>query len=254
MILSRRFFPASPPPPPLLPLSPPPQGRGTDRRRGGRCRFRQAALVAAVSAVGVAPRVALAHTPPHPLSNFAPPTTALDPNVSLSVGPTTLISSGEWVTVAWSGIDSWRWPDAFVAAFSPGTVLDDPARIAEVAPIKYRFISASGPLSSEGTDRDVDPEDGQMLRGEPRVARGETVAQALRFRLLNLRDPEGYRFGLFTGGISNPVLVAKTEAPVIFAQPYEVRTARRGGNVHPTYWRRWIDIHWCYVHNTHRHS
>lgn len=161
-------------------------------------------MVTAISVAGLASR-AVAHTPVHPLSGFKPPAVALDPNVSLSVGPTLLISSGEWVTVTWSGIDSWSCPDAFVAAFSPGTVLDDPSRITEVAPVKYRFISAGGPASSPG-------------------AGGDTVAQALRFRLLNLRDPEGYGFGLFKGGIKNPVLVARTEELVIFAQPYEVRT------------------------------
>ncbi|CAN0396112.1 unnamed protein product, partial [Scytosiphon promiscuus] len=42
---------------------------------------------------------------------------------------------------------------------------------------------------------------------------------SLRFRLLNLRDAEGYRFGLFKGGVENPVLVASTQEAVTFAQP-----------------------------------
>ncbi|CAM9414414.1 unnamed protein product [Laminaria digitata] len=95
-------------------------------------------------------------------------------------------------------------PDAFVAAFSPGTILDDPMSITHVAPIKYQFITEEQPYTLDERS-------------------GETEAvESLRFRLLNLRDVEGYRFGLFKGGVENPVLVAKTAEAVKFARPFEV--------------------------------
>lgn len=148
-----------------------------------------------------------------------------------------------------------RSDDAFVAAFSPGSVLDDPARIADVAPIKYQFISAGGPLpegdalpiyefvSAEearearntngrgnggGSRKSFDGQGWQWEGDAEQKEEGlgeDMVTQSLRFRLLNLRDEEGYRFGLFTGGLSHPVLVAKTEEAVVFARPYEVSDA-----------------------------
>lgn len=225
-----------------------------------------------IVALTTLPRHATAHTAPARLSLVQPPATALDPNITLSVGPTLLFSSGEWVTVTWTGIESWMFPDAFVAAFSPGMILDDPARITTVAPIKYQFLTAEEPftedftggvleegeealngggleggrvngggfrgggmnqkalereavnrkgetpLKSEGVESDVAAGGGVAGEG---AGVGEAV-ESLRFRLLNLRDVEGYRFGLFKGGVENPVLVAKTTDPVKFARPYEV--------------------------------
>lgn len=65
--------------------------------------------------------------------------------------------------------------------------------------------------------------DERAAGGEGDRVEGGNAVRSLRFRLLNLRDAEGYRFGLFTGGPSNPVLVAKTEEAVTFARSYEVR-------------------------------
>lgn len=152
------------------------------------------------------PRASHAHTAPSELSLFQPPAVALDPDITIEVGPTLLFESGEWVTVSWAGIESWMFPDAFVAAFSPGTVLDSPATVTDVAPIKYQFLTAGKPFPGEG------PEAGEL-----------EVAMSLRFRLLNLRDAEGYRFGLFKGGVENPVLVATTQEAVTFARPFEVK-------------------------------
>ncbi|CAM9341268.1 unnamed protein product [Ectocarpus sp. 12 AP-2014] len=149
------------------------------------------------------PRVS-GHTGPSELSAIQPPTFALDPDITLEVGPTLLFESGQWVTVSWSGIESWMFPDAFVAAFSPGTALDDPATVTEVAPIKYQFLTAEEPFPGVGHEAETG------------------VVESLRFRLLNLRDAEGYRFGLFKGGVEEPVLVARTAEAVTFAQPFEV--------------------------------
>ncbi|CAM9187858.1 unnamed protein product [Ectocarpus fasciculatus] len=149
------------------------------------------------------PRVS-GHTAPSKLSAMQPPTVELDPDISLEVGPTVLFESGQWVTVSWSGIESWMFPDAFVAAFSPGTALDDPATVTEVAPIKYQFLTAEKPFPGVGDEAETG------------------AVQSLRFRLLNLRDAEGYRFGLFKGGVDEPVLVARTAEAVTFAQPFEV--------------------------------
>lgn len=221
-----------------------------------------------------------AHTGPARLSLVQPPATALDPNITLSVGPTLLFSSGEWVTVTWTGIESWMFPDAFVAAFSPGTILDHPARVTDVAPIKYQFLTAEEPFTEEfsedaseegeeaflngdglqggGVNKYAYFEGGGANRGDFEgegvnenaleggasltsagvasdvatggVAQGVAgegsgvgeAVESLRFRLLNLRDVEGYRFGLFKGGVENPVLVATTTEAVKFARPYEV--------------------------------
>ncbi|CAM9712469.1 unnamed protein product [Scytosiphon promiscuus] len=104
-------------------------------------------------------------------------------------------------------------PDAFVAAFSPGTALDNPATITDVAPIKYQFLTAGKPFPGGVAEaRNAAGAGGEELE----------VAMSLRFRLLNLRDAEGYRFGLFKGGVENPVLVASTQEAVTFAQPFEV--------------------------------
>lgn len=178
--------------------------------------------------------LAAAHTGSSKLSLVQPPTIALDPDIALVVGPTLLFESGQWVTVSWTGIESWMFPDAFVAAFSPGEALDDPVAITEVAPIKYQYLTAEKPFPGDGSsEAEVEEkveEDGGEAEGERGMvepgmvgALGETAAaESLRFRLLNLRDVEGYRFGLFKGGVKKPVLVAKTEEAVIFAQPYEV--------------------------------
>lgn len=95
-------------------------------------------------------------------------------------------------------------PDAFVAAFSPGTALDDPATVTEVAPIKYQFLTAEKPFPGVGHEAETG------------------TVESLRFRLLNLRDAEGYRFGLFKGGVEEPVLVARTAEAATFARPFEV--------------------------------
>lgn len=205
------------------------------------------------------PRASNAHTAPGRLSLVQPPATALDPNITLSVGPTLLFSSGQWVTVSWTGIESWMFPDAFVAAFSPGTILDDPMSITHVAPIKYQFITEEQPYTLDGFQGEREAlnrrgetaltgagvASGDVASGvasgvapgvAPSVASGgvagersgETEAvESLRFRLLNLRDVEGYRFGLFKGGVENPVLVAKTAEAVKFARPFEVSEVDR---------------------------
>lgn len=229
-----------------------------------RCRAAVAMALAVFTLQSATKTTARAHTDPHPLSLFQPPAVALDPEITLSVvDPTTLLSSGLWVTVTWTGIEAWEFPDAFVAAFSPGTALDDPAHITQVAPVKYQFITAGGPLTElheQGTEEapgklflgheDVSRDDEGMgewvraPRGGSEEARGVgpaggagardaggrdmIVQQGLRFRLLNLRDEEGYRFGLFKGGVTSPVLVAKTEEAVMFARPFEVRRTREG--------------------------
>lgn len=166
--------------------------------------------VAWASVAMVMPLGAQGHTGPAMLDSFKSPRVKLDPNITVSVSPTVLMRSGEWVTITYTGIESWKARDAFVAAFSPGSVLDDPSTVTEVAPIKYQYLTAERPLT------------GDVLGGE-KNAEGYGTVESLRFRLLNMRDPEGYSFGLFTGGITNPVLVAKTEESVIFARPYEVR-------------------------------
>ena len=124
--------------------------RSLRRRRPGGLRRTSSvsglALILTVIAVTL-PRGSDSHTAPGRLSLVQPPATALDPNITLSVGPTLLFSSGDWVTVTWTGIESWMFPDAFVAAFSPGTILDDPASITHVAPIKYQFITAEKPYT-----------------------------------------------------------------------------------------------------------
>lgn len=165
----------------------------------------------------------MAHTGPSELSLVQPPTIALDPDISLVVGPTLLFESGQWVTVSWTGIESWMFPGAFVAAFSPGTALDDPDAITDVAPIKYQFLTAERPFPGDASEVESENEEAAAA-GEGEFAGGETAASdSLKFRLLNLRDVEGYRFGLFKGGVAKPVLVAKTEEAVTFAQPFEVR-------------------------------
>ena len=176
------------------------------------------------------------HTGSGKLSLVQAPTIALDPDITLVVGPTLLFESGQWVTVSWTGIESWMFPDAFVAAFSPGTALDDPDVITEVAPIKYQYLTAEKPFPGDvSSEKAAGSESGGEAAGvEAETAAGEGVAEAaesLRFRLLNLRDVEGYRFGLFKGGVKKPVLVAKTEEVVVFAQPYEVMF---------DFWRLWF--------------
>lgn len=165
-----------------------------------------------------------AHTEPSYLSLLQPPTTSLNANITLSVGPTLLFSSGQWVTVSWTGIESWMYPDAFIAAFSPGNALDDPSLVADVAPIKYQFLTAQKPFP--GGHRLGDELDGGKGRQQQQGSGAEVVdaaaVETLRFRLLNLRDAEGYRFGMFKGGVEKPVLVAKTAEAVTFARPYEV--------------------------------
>lgn len=181
-----------------------------------------ASAVACILAVlATFPVASQAHTECSMLSLVQPPTVALDPNITLMVGPTLLFESGEWVTVSWAGIEVWMFPDAFVAAFSPGTPLDDPNTIMNVAPVKYQFLKAGKPYPG-GDLVEVD----NALGGARNSGAGaDTVAvSSLRFRLLNLRDVEGYRFGLFLGGVEAPVLVAKTEEAVTFAQPFEVRS------------------------------
>ena len=126
-------------------------------------------------------------------------------------------------------------PDAFVAAFSPGTILDDPASVTHVAPIKYQFLTAEQPYTEDGLDRERQASNRRREETPLRsagvasgVAGGRSreieAVESLRFRLLNLRDVEGYRFGLFKGGVENPVLVARTsEAEAVkFARPFEV--------------------------------
>lgn len=169
------------------------------------------------------------HTGSAKLSLVQPPTVALDPDITLVVGPTLLFESGQWVTVSWTGIESWMFPDAFVAAFSPGAALDDPDAIAEVAPIKYQYLTAEKPFPGDASSEEADSEgesESEAAGVETAAAGGEggvaEAAESLRFRLLNLRDVDGYRFGLFKGGVKKPVLVAKTEEAVVFAQPYEV--------------------------------
>lgn len=171
-------------------------------------------LFTAVIAIALFSRTSEAHTGPGRLSLVQSPVVALDPHITLAVGPTLLFNSGEWVTVAWTGIEAWMFPDAFVAAFSPGDALDDPASITDVAPVKYQFITAGEPYA------------GDLAEEMDEVQGSADAVQSLRFRLLNLRDTEGYRFGLFTGGVEKPVLVAKTDEPVTFALPYEVGTTR----------------------------
>ncbi|CAM9396340.1 unnamed protein product [Ascophyllum nodosum] len=168
----------------------------------------------------VLPTSSRAHTGPALLDAFKPPRVELDPDITVSVSPTMLMKSGEWVTIMYTGIESWRFPDAFVAAFSPGGVLDDPATITQVAPIKYQYLTAERPLLGDA-DAILDGKAGEEAGAGEKQGELSTV-QTLRFRLLNMRDPEGYSFGLFKGGIENPVLVAKTEEPVMFARPYEV--------------------------------
>lgn len=206
------------------------------------------------------PRGSDSHTAPGRLSLVQPPATALDPNITLSVGPTLLFSSGDWVTVTWTGIESWMFPDAFVAAFSPGAILDDPASITHVAPIKYQFITAEKPYTEgvlKGEGKTLN-QGGQTPLRSAGVASdvvagggsGETEAvESLRFRLLNLRDVEGYRFGLFKGGVKNPVLVAKTAEAVKFARPLEVSEVNR----YDFRFHRWchttVDTHYCCWYN-----
>lgn len=191
-----------------------------NRRAGGD--FPAATMASAVASVlavlATLPIASKAHTERSTLSRVQPPTVALDPDVTLTVGPTLLFESGEWVTVSWTGIESWMFPDAFVGAFSPGTALDDPETITDVAPVKYQFLQAGKPYPGDSL------EVGSVAGGERYSGAADTaVVSSLRFRLLNLRDVEGYRFGLFTGGVEKPVLVAKTEEAVTFAQPFEVR-------------------------------
>lgn len=215
--------------------------RSLRRRRPGGLRRTSSvsglALILTVIAVTL-PRGSDSHTAPGRLSLVQPPATALDPNITLSVGPTLLFSSGDWVTVTWTGIESWMFPDAFVAAFSPGTILDDPASITHVAPIKYQFITAEKPYTEgvlEGEGKGLNRGGQTSLRSAGVAsnvvsggASGETEAvESLRFRLLNLRDVEGYRFGLFKGGVENPVLIAKTTEAVKFARPFEVSEFNR---------------------------
>eukprot|EP00752_Nemacystus_decipiens_P007459 g6665.t1 len=172
--------------------------------------------------------LAAAHTGSSKLSLIQPPTISLDPDITLVVGPTLLFESGQWVTVSWTGVESWMFPDAFVAAFSPGTALDDPDLITEVAPVKYQYLTAEKPFPGDVSAEEADSESETAAGVEAVAAAGEEggfaeAAESLRFRLLNLRDAEGYRFGLFKGGVEKPVLVAKTEEAVVFAQPYEVQ-------------------------------
>lgn len=125
-----------------------------------------------------------------------------------------------------------------MAAFCPGSALDHPATITEVAPVKYQFITAGQPLQQR--ENPLPEEDRNNAGHEERGSNGaagselslesfggrgpedKDTVQSLRFRLLNLRDKEGYRFGLFTGGMENPVLVAKTNQAVTFAREIEV--------------------------------
>lgn len=175
---------------------------------------------------------AMAHTGSSKLSLVQPPTIDLDPDIALVVGPTLLFESGQWVTVSWTGIESWMFPDAFVAAFSPGSALDDPDAITEVAPVKYQYLTAEKPFPGDASAEVVGEGEGDSETagvgmgagaGTSDEGRETAAAESLRFRLLNLRDAEGYRFGLFKGGVARPVLVAKTEEAVTFAQPFEVR-------------------------------
>ncbi|CAM9562615.1 unnamed protein product [Choristocarpus tenellus] len=140
---------------------------------------------------------------------------SLDPDVTVSVTPTKLMSSGDWVTVSWDGIGWWE-PTAYVAAYSPGSALDDEKKLRETSPIKYQYLNAAKTAIQE-TGEDA-LEDG-ISNG---LARRMGGTSSLRFRLLNLRDDEGYRFGIFTGGVEAAVLVAATTETVTFAQPYEV--------------------------------
>lgn len=186
------------------------------------------ALALVLPATTSRPRfTASAHTGSSKLALIQPPTIELDPDITLVVGPTLVFESGQWVTVSWTGIESWMFPDAFVAAFSPGSALDNPDDIMEVAPIKYQYLTAEKPFPGEASsEADGESEsESEAVEVEVEAVAGGVgeAAESLRFRLLNLRDVEGYRFGLFKGGVKKPVLVAKTEEAVIFAQPYEVR-------------------------------
>lgn len=176
-------------------------------------------LASTLAVLATFPIASQAHTERSALSLVQSPRVALDPDITLTVGPTLLFDSGQWVTVSWTGIELWMFPDAFVAAFSPGTVLDDPDTITNVAPVKYQFLDAAKPYPGGSS------ETGSAAGGEINSkAAGTAYVSSLRFRLLNLRDAEGYRFGLFKGGVEDPVLVAMTEEAVTFAQPFEVRS------------------------------
>ncbi|KAG5181266.1 hypothetical protein JKP88DRAFT_346667 [Tribonema minus] len=106
--------------------------------------------------------------------------TALEEGIALSVTPTELPSSGSWVEVTWSGLFGTA-GNEFIAWYSPASALSD---VTAAAPVKYQFLSANCTAPcSEGV---------------------------LRFRLLNLRDEEGYAAGLFRGGLDAPVIVALT--------------------------------------------
>ncbi|CAM9462002.1 unnamed protein product [Discosporangium mesarthrocarpum] len=146
----------------------------------------------------------------------------LDPSITLSVTPTELVSNGDWVTVEWNGIES-RTEEAYIAAYSPGGILDDQDILRQTAPVKYQFLSAAIPTVEEEPAKEPAEEDNAAQdTGDGDVEHRKHGSTSLDFRLLNLRDEDGYKFGLFIGGMESPKLVAKTEQTVKFAQPYEV--------------------------------
>jgi acid phosphatase type 7 len=144
-------------------------------------------IVALMMIAVVAVVDAHADQPPPPLALFRVDRlvdlTDSSSSVSVSVAPTTLTQSGEWVTVSWSGVDSPAWDD-YLALYVPAT-----ANLSHTAPIKYKHAARSPTHLASGSG-------------------------ALRFHIVNMRAPVGVVF--IRGGIAHPTVVARAPEPVTF--------------------------------------
>ncbi|KAI4988855.1 hypothetical protein ZWY2020_036172 [Hordeum vulgare] len=139
----------------------------------------------------------------HPLSRIAihRARVALDASAAVRASPDLLGSRGEdtaWVTVEfkiprasdgdWIGVFS---PSNFNASTCPGSHGSGPGPAICSAPIKYQFANYSSAYNKSGKG-------------------------ALRFQLINQR--QDFSLALFTGGLSNPTLVAVSNR-IAFANP-----------------------------------
>uniref|UniRef100_A0A453L810 Purple acid phosphatase n=1 Tax=Aegilops tauschii subsp. strangulata TaxID=200361 RepID=A0A453L810_AEGTS len=139
----------------------------------------------------------------HPLSRIAihHARVALDASAAVRALPKLLGSRGEdtaWVTVEfkiprasdgdWIGVFS---PSNFNGSTCPGSHGSGPGPAICSAPIKYQFTNYSSGYNKSATG-------------------------ALKFQLINQR--QDFSFGFFTGGLSNPTLVAVSNR-IVFANP-----------------------------------
>mmetsp|Transcript_8197 Transcript_8197/g.12429 ORF Transcript_8197/g.12429 Transcript_8197/m.12429 type:complete len:615 (-) Transcript_8197:57-1901(-) len=103
----------------------------------------------------------------------------IDKGVILKANVTMLAKTGSWIEVNYQNLKNFEGNEV-LAWYSPASSIKN---LTLVSPVKYQYLAAHCSLPcSEGT---------------------------IPFRLLNLRDEEGYAVGLFRGGLENPTLVSK---------------------------------------------